>query len=160
MDVFFLRHGLAGDRDTWQGPDAERPLTDEGRTEMESVATYLAGHLPRLDAVVSSPLVRAYQTAEILVAHTGGTVDVADLLAPGFDVKKLWHLMRFYPGARRLLLVGHEPDFSQTIEALTGGGRVAMKKGGLARVRLSSEGAAKGTLLWLVPPAFILPSEE
>jgi phosphohistidine phosphatase len=160
MDLFLLRHGLAGDRETWEGPDAERPLTDEGRAEMEAVADFLVGRMPRPDAIISSPLVRAYQTAEILAARVAGAVDVSDLLAPGFDVKRLWHLLRFYPGARRLLLVGHEPDFSELIETLIGGGSVAMKKGGLARVRLSDGNPPRGTLLWLVTPGFLLPPRE
>ena len=90
----------------------------------------------------------------------GGIVDVNDLLAPGFDARRLWRLLRLYPGARRLLLVGHEPDFSQTIAAVIGGGQLTMKKGGLARVRLSEESTPRGSLLWLVTPGFVLAPQE
>ena len=159
-DLFFLRHGQAGDRETWQGPDEERPLTDEGRAEIEAVATFLAHRALRLDAVVSSPLVRARQTAEIVAVRLAMTLDIDDLLAPGLDVKRLWRLVRLHPGARRILLVGHEPDFSATIQEVIGGGTVTMKKGGLARVRLADQGTPRGSLLWLAPPGLLLPSAE
>src|SRR5437870_5237293 len=96
-DLFFLRHGEAGDRETWQGPDAERPLTPAGRAEMEAVASFLLERSLRLDALISSPLARALQTAEIVAARLGGTVEANDLLSPGFDARRLWRLLRLYP---------------------------------------------------------------
>jgi phosphohistidine phosphatase len=127
---------------------------------MEAVTGLLTARLTRLDSIISSPLTRSLQTAQIVAAGLGTVVDVNDLLAPGFDARRLWRLLRLYPGARRLLLVGHEPDFSLTIAAVIGGGQLAMKKGGLARVRLSQESTPRGSLLWLVTPGFLLPSSE
>ncbi len=156
MDLFFLRHGEAGDSATWAGPDGERPLTAAGRLELEALVEVLIPQRMRLDNLVSSPLARAYQTAEIVAQRTGLGVEVDDLLRPGFDLNRLRQVLRRYPAARRVMLVGHEPDFSATISALIGGGSLTLKKAGLARVRLPDVRDARGSLLWLTSPGLLL----
>ncbi len=148
MRIYFLRHGEAN-WPTWQGPDSERPLTEKGIAEMQVVAQRI-GRL-RLDAIVlTSPLRRAAQTAEILGRALGTAVAVEPRLAPGFALPQLRALIEQHPG-RDLLLVGHEPDFSDVIAAVTGG-RVRMAKAGFACVELSSGPDLVGELQWLVPP--------
>lgn len=148
MRIYFLRHGEAN-WPTWQGPDSERPLTEKGIAEMQVVAQGI-GRL-RLDAIVlTSPLRRAAQTAEILGRALGTAVAVEPRLAPGFALPQLRALIEQHPG-RDLLLVGHEPDFSDVIAAVTGG-RVRMAKAGFACVELSSGPDLVGELQWLVPP--------
>lgn len=148
MRIYFLRHGEAN-WPAWQGPDSERPLTEKGIAEMQVVAQGI-GRL-RPDAIVlTSPLRRAAQTAEILGRVLGTAVAVEPRLAPGFDLPQLRALIEEYPG-RDLLLVGHEPDFSSVIAAVTGG-RVRMAKAGLACVELSFGPDLIGELQWLVPP--------
>ncbi|MGC8781140.1 MAG: phosphohistidine phosphatase SixA [Anaerolineae bacterium] len=148
MRIYFLRHGEAS-WPAWQGPDSERPLTDKGIKEMELVAAGIARL--RLEAtVLTSPLRRAAQTAEILARALGVSVAVEAALAPGFALPQLRALLERHPG-RDLLLVGHEPDFSTVIRALTGG-NIRMAKAGFACVELAGSGDLAGELQWLVPP--------
>jgi phosphohistidine phosphatase len=110
-----------------------------------------------VDLILTSPLARAHQTADI-VAGALGMRDclVADRrLAPGFGVGALLEMVREHPGLSAIIVVGHEPDFSETISALIGGGRVVCKKGSLARVDLPADGSLNGELVWLVPPGIL-----
>ena len=103
----------------------------------------------------SSPLVRARDTAAILGKQFGLAVTETPLLAPGFNVNALERLVQGLAGDAEVMVVGHEPDFSGTIAALTGGGRVEMKKGGLARVDIIATDPLRGTLVWLLPPSIM-----
>jgi phosphohistidine phosphatase len=154
MKLFFLRHGLAGDRSEWQGNDAARPLTDEGVEKMQRTAATLAQLDFGLDAIITSPLVRARQTAEIVAQKLDLDSKLAEdaRLALGFNVEQLRAVLHDHVDANALMFVGHEPDFSETISALVGGGRIVCKKGGLALVKLSSAHARHGELIWLLPP--------
>jgi phosphohistidine phosphatase len=104
----------------------------------------------RPDVLLSSPLVRAYQTAEIVGAHLGLTPQVAEPLAPGCGASELLALLADHSRAGAVMTVGHEPDISTIIAELSGG-RVEVKKGALARLDLTP-GATRATLCWLVPP--------
>ena len=121
MQIIFLRHGPAGSKADWHGPDAERPLTDDGRGVVGLVADGLARAGVAVDALLTSPLVRSRQTAEIAAAALGCADRLADdeRLAHDFDRKRLAAIVADHPGARTLMLVGHEPDFSATIAQLT-----------------------------------------
>jgi phosphohistidine phosphatase len=154
LKLYFLRHGQAGDRDEWKGDDAARPLTPEGKRRMKREAAAIRRLDPGLDAIVTSPLVRAHATAEIVADALGiGARLVADpRLAPGFGPKQLQALIAAQRGAAALMLVGHEPDFSQTITHLIGGGRLDVKKGALALVELEDRATLAGRLVWLIPP--------
>jgi phosphohistidine phosphatase len=153
MKLYFLRHGLA-DRSAWMGTDFERPLTEEGKERMMHEADCIRQLDLGLDAILSSPLVRAYQTAEI-VADRMNMLDllvVDEQLEPGFGPSDLAQILEGYPQADELMLVGHEPDFSETISFLIGGGSIVCKKGSLARVDLIDAGPLAGELVWLIPP--------
>jgi len=157
MELYFLRHGLAGSRSRWVGPDDERPLTDEGRARMEREAATIEALGLSLDVIVTSPLARAYQTAEI-VARKVGLLDrlvTDERLAHGFGVRELRGVLYDHPGAVVVMLVGHEPDFSLTVADLIGGGTVAFKKGGLARVDARDVSLGDAELVWLLPPAVL-----
>ncbi len=157
MKVYFLRHGLASDREQWQGDDFERPLTDEGREKMAREAKALAKLGIALDAIITSPLVRAKQTAEIvadrLKLHNRLKKD--ERLSPGFDAEQLRLVLQDHTDADAIMLVGHEPDFSATIEHIVGGAKIDLKKGGLACVDLANVASLDGVLLWLVPPKLL-----
>jgi phosphohistidine phosphatase len=154
MEICFLRHGPAGDPNAWQGDDAERPLTEEGKEQLARVAAGLAdlGLVP--DLILTSPLLRAGQTAEIVARELGIPERVAteDRLAPGFGRKQLHGILADHPGYPSLMLVGHEPDFSKTAGKLIGGARLAIAKGGLASIDVPDVESLKGTLLRLAPP--------
>lgn len=151
MNIYFLRHGLA-DWPGWSRPDDERPLTEDGIKRMKAEARTIKRLDLGLVAILSSPLARARQTADCVAERVGIPVVENRLLAPGFNREKLGKILGEYKNANALMLVGHEPDFSMTIGALIGGGRVAMKKGGLARVDIESPDMLHGELVWLLAP--------
>ncbi len=158
MKVYFLRHGKAESRADWQGRDADRPLTEEGEEIMRREVEALRAMDFAPDVIVTSPLARARRTAEIVADGLGlsGRLVEDERLAPGFDVARLEQVLATRaPGARAVLVVGHEPDFSETVAALIGGGDVVMKKGGLARVDVAAPAAGGGRLDWLLTPPLL-----
>ncbi len=154
MIVYFLRHGLAEDRETWKEADASRPLTDKGKLQVGWVAEAISDLAPDLDAILTSPLVRARQTAQIVANQLGMEESLEEdaRLSPGFGMAELVEIIQEHTGAEGLILVGHEPDFSLTVSDLIGGGRLVFKKGGLARVDLVALDPPRGELVWLIPP--------
>jgi phosphohistidine phosphatase len=109
-------------------------------------------HGIRPDVIVSSPLLRAQQTAEIVAAELGMTVRRDARLASGFGKQELWALLDEL-GAREPLLVGHEPDLSSLLSYLADAPRLPMRKGTLATVDLETRlGDGEGVLRWLLPP--------
>lgn len=154
MKLYFLRHGEAGRRQDWRGDDSERPLTAAGKKRMKREATGIRKLKLPLDVIISSPLVRALQTAEIVGKAYGSAARLVTdgRLRPGFGPKHLAELVTQHRRARGVMLVGHEPDFSETISRVTGGGRLTVKKGALAYVEVEDRAPVKGTLVWLIPP--------
>lgn len=146
MRLYFLRHGEA-DWPDWEGPDDERPLTKASRKELHRVGELLARLGAKPDLILTSPLPRAAQTADIASEHLQARVHEEKLLAPGFGAENLKRLLRKYP-QQVLMLVGHEPDFSSVIASLTGG-KVKLSKGGVALLEVEK---GKGQLRWLLPP--------
>jgi phosphohistidine phosphatase len=150
MKLYFLRHGLA-DWPEWDpAREHERPLTKEGLKKMKEQARTLLALDLKLDAILSSPYTRAYQTADIVAAKLRLDVRTEPRLAPGFNIDKLKEIVASFSEEQALLLVGHEPAFSMVIAELIGGGRVQMKKGALARVDVNRE--LQGELVWLLQP--------
>ena len=152
MRLYFLRHGLADWPDWDPARDAERPLSRPGVEKMQAEARAMEALRVRPDAILSSPLARARQTADIMANRLRVKVIEEPLLAPGFDIRRLPRVLAGQGGGGDLMLVGHEPDFSATIGALVGGAAVVMKKGGLARVDLAAPDRLRGELVWLLPP--------
>jgi phosphohistidine phosphatase len=156
MDLYVLRHGIAVGRGEWKGDDADRPLTPEGREEMARVAATLAKLDLGIDVMVTSPLARALQTAEIVAEHLGikDKVKLDERLGAGFGASRLTKVLHTYEGARSLMLVGHEPGLSEAVCALVGG-RIILKKGGMAYVQLADASSKKGELAWLLQPRVV-----
>jgi phosphohistidine phosphatase len=153
MKLYFLRHGIADWPDWDPARDHERPLTKDGVKKMKVQAKTLADLDVKIDAVLSSPYTRAYQTADIVAGKLGLEVKIDPRLAPGFNVDKLCEIAAEFGEDQALLLVGHEPTFSMVIAELTGGGRVQMKKGALARVDVNRD--LQGELVWLLQPKIL-----
>ena len=150
MQLYFLRHGEA-DWPGWTKPDDERPLTDFGKKEVRQVGKFLNRLKVKPDLVVSSPLPRALQTAEIAAEQLKTKLRQDEALEPGFGISELGAVLKRH-SAKVLMLVGHEPDFSSVISALTGG-FLKMSKAGVALIDIDPE-TEKGRLLWLFPPKF------
>jgi phosphohistidine phosphatase len=148
VKLFFLRHGEA-DWPHWNKSDDERPLTDYGKEEMRKVAALLERLAVSPDMILTSPLPRAAQTAEIVATKLKIGLREEELLTPGFNVSRLKKLIGRHP-ADALMIVGHEPDFSNVIATLTGG-TLKLSKAGLALVEIDDAGTS-GRLLWLFPP--------
>jgi phosphohistidine phosphatase len=155
MELYFLRHGEA-DWPDWKKPDDERPLTKRGKKEMREVAKFLARLDVEPNLIVTSPLPRASQTAEIAADYLESELREDDLLAPGFGLAELRTILKRHR-ARVLMLVGHEPDFTSVISALTGA-TLKLSKAGVALVDVDPE-SEEGKLLWLFPPKFARKSK-
>jgi len=147
MKLYLFRHGKA-DWPNWDQPDDERPLTEVGKKEVAAVAKLLS-RLEITPVILTSPLPRASQTAEIAGKHLNVKVRAEPLLCPGFDAARLGKLLKNFSG-KSLMVVGHEPDFTRTILQLTGA-NTRMSKAGVALIELET-GRMKGVLRWLVPP--------
>jgi phosphohistidine phosphatase len=153
MRCYFLRHGFAVEADEWSGPDFDRPLTREGQERMTRAANTIAALRLKIDVIVSSPLVRAKQTA-VIVAQRLKIQDrlVEDeRLGGGFGPSHLAGILAEHRGADAVMLVGHEPGMSQTVGAIVGGASIDFKKGSLACVTVPDPATLVAELVWLIP---------
>lgn len=158
VELYFLRHAHAGDRETWVGDDDIRPLTNKGERQAERVGRLLADVGFRPDELVSSPLARARQTAEIVAERLGLDVRIDDRLAGELGFGELESLLADLGDPARPMLVGHDPAFSDIVTALCDAGDLLMRKGALARVDAGRPLApGSGLLRWLVPPDLLDP---
>ncbi len=119
---------------------------------MRRVACFLCEHGVSPSLILSSPLPRAWQTAEIVGKCLKVKVREERALTKGFSAAKLRAILK-RNDAEELMIAGHEPDFSAVIRALTGA-QIKLSKGGVARVDLAEGDDANGRLIWLLPPKF------
>lgn len=150
MKLYFLRHAHAVDGAD-ESSDHARELTAEGVQAAETLAGLLERMKVRLDQIYSSPRVRARQTAEIVVERLKVPLAIREEVNFGFDVHAVTTLMHDQGNGGAIMFVGHEPTMSLTIGEITGG-RVVMKKCGLARVDTYALNPLRGDLIWLIPP--------
>ena len=154
MKLLFLRHATAEDAQGGMS-DWDRALTDEGRTQAEVVGNALRLLETQPEIVLSSPLVRARQTAEIVAALLGCRVELVDELQPGADsINNLQHVLQHYD-AETVMLVGHEPDFSTLAARLINADDrgILLKKAGLIRIDIDGRiKAGRGRQAWLLTP--------
>lgn len=155
MKLILVRHGIAEERDKWSGSDDTRPLTREGRTRMEQVSAGLRRFLPYFDAIYSSPLTRARQTAEILLETYNVSLNRLELsedLRPEADPKKFISTIDY--SLNHVLAVGHEPHLGDLAGFILGSNRnLPFKKGAIGCFELSSP--PHGTLVWFLPPRLL-----
>ncbi|MGB8702879.1 MAG: phosphohistidine phosphatase SixA [Thermosynechococcaceae cyanobacterium] len=165
MQVYFIRHGIAADPEGYVN-DGDRPLTEKGRRKTQALAQRLNQLNLRFDDLLTSPLLRARQTAEILLqAGLAPQLRVTEVLAPmgsfhhwldGLDRHK-------QAGHQAIALVGHEPDLSQWSELLLWGearGVLELKKAGIIGIALPDtlDPVGNSILFWLTPPRFLILS--
>jgi phosphohistidine phosphatase len=161
LEIFVLRHGEAGTRTDEPEKDNARALTPAGRREIEVIGGCLSRLGMKCDAIASSPLPRAQQTAEIVARRFKmlNKLEQWDELKPSGETQNLYRrLSRQRPGSR-LLIVGHEPQLSEIIgEIISGssGVNLVLKKSGLAKVEIFGfKPRITGELRWLLTPRLI-----
>ncbi|MEM1368716.1 MAG: phosphohistidine phosphatase SixA [Cyanobacteria bacterium P01_H01_bin.15] len=162
MGLYFIRHGIAVERTEFDGPDAQRPLTEKGWAKTTQVANKLLTVGLQFDYLFCSPLARAQQTAEIFGQAGLGIAQTLPELSPGGDFK-LWLARMERISNLRLQevgLVGHQPDLSEWAERLLWGRvrhQVELKKAGILGLRLPLDDPWLGhsTLILLAAPKWL-----
>jgi phosphohistidine phosphatase len=160
MEVYLLRHGIA-EKTAPGGSDAERALTQKGRQKLRQVLRLARGAAVNPSLILTSPLVRAVQTAEVAAEIFAYRHEVVrtDALLPTASPQEVWQELRSHKNEPELLLVGHEPLLSQAASHLLGtpGLHLELKKAGLVRLSLDRFGPQPcGVLKWLLTPRVAL----
>jgi phosphohistidine phosphatase len=162
MELYFLRHGPAGQHgDLKYKDDSLRPLTAQGREKTQYAALGMKKMGLAFDVILSSPYVRARQTAEITARafkiKTRSIHYTENLLPPASVEELLQEAHSCFPKSEKILLVGHEPHLTEMISSLLKSGTplvIDLKKGGLCCLSVHyPPGNESAILNWLLPPA-------
>lgn len=135
MELFLMRHGVAETSGRY-ADDAQRPLTEQGQRDHRRVAQRLLPLLDPLDHLLSSPLLRAQQTAAIMAESLqfGGHIEETSILAEDCTVDAVLDLLQGYAPTARMLCVGHQPHMSRLAAVFLDGeghGTIAFQPGSL-----------------------------
>lgn len=158
MFIYLLRHAIAVTRGDGNYPNDDRPLTREGREKMERASEGIRRIIDApLDVILTSPLIRARDTALIAAEAMGcrEKVELCPELEPGAEFRKVIEAIARHASAESVMLVGHAPDLNVLASALLGSQTaiVELKKGALCLVEIASlAGRMDGKLLWLLQP--------
>jgi phosphohistidine phosphatase len=153
LRLYLLRHADAGDPMAWTSDDALRPLSAKGRRQAERLARHLVAIGFETDALISSPKLRARETAEIVADALEVTVRIDERLGGGLELGALEEILRDAGRPQHPVLVGHDPDFSDLAAELTGAAQLALKKGALVRIDVDGQlSSGAGRARWLLPP--------
>ena len=147
QQLWFLRHGEAEPHDA--RPDVDRRLTGRGEEQSRAAGRALAALEITFQLVLTSPRIRALDTARLACQELSSDFVVDDALSSEFGLDDAVALAAAAGADKRVLFVGHDPDFTQVVDDLTGA-RVDMKKGGVAGVRML--GSRRGELIVLLRP--------
>ncbi|RPH76935.1 MAG: phosphohistidine phosphatase SixA [Nitrospiraceae bacterium] len=158
MECVLLRHGIAVERGEWEGPDRDRPLTELGAKRVAQVAVGLS----RLDVkpthVLSSPLIRAIETAKIVhrLLRVRSSMDIVDELLPDAPPNRLLSILHKLPPESCVMCIGHEPQLGMAASVFLSG-RVSasfpLKKAGACLIELSIPAKpGQGVLHWWLTP--------
>jgi phosphohistidine phosphatase len=147
QQLWFLRHGEAEPHDV--RPDVDRRLTERGEEQSRAAGRALAALEITFQLVLTSPRIRSLDTARLACEELGCDIVIDESLSSGFTAEDALALAADAGDEKRVLFVGHNPDFEEVIHDLTGGD-VDMKKGGIAGVRM--RGRRRGELLVLLRP--------
>ena len=161
--LYFIRHGIAVDPQDCDR-DEDRPLTEEGHRKTKQVAKRLHQMDIAFDVILTSPLVRARQTADLLkTAGLSGKIEESEFLAPKGDISSWlgWLDTWLQAGGSSLALVGHQPDLANWAEILVWGEAregLVLKKAGIIGLMLPDTGLPVGRsmMFWLTAPKFLL----
>ncbi|MDP9482722.1 MAG: histidine phosphatase family protein [Chloroflexota bacterium] len=156
IELHLLRHAHAGDPLKWHGPDEDRPLSSKGRGQAERLGALLAAVGFKTDVIVTSPKVRASQTAELVAHRLGLRPRVDDRLGDPLSLTALERVLSKAGDPGSIVLVGHDPDFSELLGLLTGASLITMRKGAIARIDTTRPvEPGIGALRWLLPPELV-----
>lgn len=158
LELYMIRHGLAGTSLEDKLLDEKRPLKKKGKERMQEIAEGLWELGISFDSILTSPLLRAKETADIINAYCGDKKEatVTDLLRPGASYTKLIQLLNQFKGTKKVAIVGHEPflsSFASYCLTKNKSSLLNLKKGGI--LKLEIDGALKpGSCLlsWLMEP--------
>ena len=163
MNIYIIRHAIAIDEDSSEyADDSQRPLTDKGRKKMRQIAKGLRSLGAEFDIILSSPYLRAHQTAEILadVFKTRHAMALSENLVPMGDPDLLIAEVNEKYTVDSIALVGHEPNFSSLIGLLVAenhGIDLTLKKGGVCRLSADDlHHTRKATMEWLLTPSILV----
>jgi len=159
MILYIVRHAIAAQGAAGQA-DEDRELTQEGIEKMKKAAAGLRAVEAIPVIVLSSPLVRARQTAGILIEAFDGkpSLKLIPALAPAGNRSDLYKEIRKHEGADGIMLVGHQPSLGQIASEVAWGSSdspLELKKGGACAIEIERLAPPRGTLLWLMPPAVL-----
>src|SRR5688572_7568417 len=163
MRLLVIRHAVAEERDAFAvtgQPDAQRPLTDDGRKKMKAAARGLKGIVPKLNVLATSPLLRAAQTAEIVSREYGGVESrTVEELSPERRPDELLGWLRSHQLGDTVAIVGHEPHLGFLVGWLLTGRNdsfVDFKKGGAALLEFDDPPSGGNAVLsWALPPRLL-----
>lgn len=164
MELYLIRHGIAQES-TPEIKDEERSLTEQGQKRTQKVAQRFKDLDLSFHLIATSPLVRAQQTAEILIAKglSSQLEKCSDLAFDGNieDWIEKWFIPRNFSPLTRLALVGHEPCLSNWAEILIWGeakGSLTLKKAGTIGIEIPEAGSivGQGKMFWLTPPRYFI----
>ena len=158
IELYLIRHGVAEERGEAWPDDTKRPLTQEGMAKLRKAARALDRLDVALDVIVSSPLVRTRQTAEIIA---GGLdphphVVTVDSLAPGGSIASVMADLEKQARRSRVAVVGHEPGLGELAGRLIGSRHpMPFKKGAIARIDVEGLPSGPGDLRWFLTPRLL-----
>lgn len=163
MIIYFVRHASAGQKKLSPKKDEKRPLDSDGVSQCTQMGRILASMNTSVDAVISSPLKRATQTAALVANELGyeGKLSIENGLRPEAKYEHFRDMLRKYSKADAVMVVGHNPNFSEFLGHLIAenGSRafVEMKKGAVAKIESEQK---KFVLHWLLTPRVATASSE
>jgi phosphohistidine phosphatase len=157
MLLYLLRHGIAAPRGAKPYPNDDRPLTEEGIEKMSKSADGIIHVVDDVDIILTSPLVRAAETARIVAKalHGESKLQVCNELAPGNSLHHLLIYMAKFKKLKSVMMIGHDPDLSYFASALLGKKTliIEFKKGSLCCIEVTTIPSRRdGTLLWHLTP--------
>ncbi len=156
IELYLLRHAHAGNPAEWTGDDAKRPLSKKGRRQAEMLGQFMAQRGFAPDSIVTSSKLRARQTSEIFADALGLAFTVDDRLAGSFDVDTVDAIVEA-AGGTSIVLVGHDPDFSDIAAELIGAAYLPLKKASIARIDAALPiQHGSGILRWLLAPDLLI----
>ena len=159
MDCLLFRHGIAVDREDWDGPEAQRPLTPKGTEKAGEAIAGLIQLGVKPTHLFSSPFTRALETAKLIkdVSRLRGDVQVCDELLPDAPPDKLFPILGSLPEHACIICVGHEPHLGEAAAVMLFGKPavgLSLKKAGVCCIRFDhAPRAGQGTLRWWLTPS-------